>query len=186
MTIMQRIKVPHCYDIEYIKYMFLQEGIDINLYIHEEDVIIFLSNCLKAEYFRLVTEGNLDIRVSTHSFIKKCSLFTMLLKQEGYLCTLYNIPDRKTERTKHNCVLYLRSEETLDIFLKRHPEIRKHNLEVIKEGVYKGNFDLSSIKPQFNTRELPKLLNFGNLRIYVLKLFAGENPCNVEILPLNS
>jgi hypothetical protein len=197
--------VPHCYDVDYIIYSFAQKNIDIIDYISKEDLYIFIGNCLKAAYLRLVSNFSPSIKVVTNSFSgwvdigsigdinitpfigEKQYQFSLVLCQRGYECTLYKTSRKSNpvETVIHRCVLCRNYGDTYEQFLEEHPEILKYSIEVIKEGPDKFDFDFSQIKPVFDTRELPKLLRFENLRAYVLKILGGENPCNAEVIPLN-
>jgi len=206
MLVIERLYVPHCYDVEYIIHEFSKCGIDLSKYITREDLDIFVCNCLKAMYFRFLTKvgSHLSIKVVTNSFrdwiddisvgsFKKTSdnipkhkqsQFSLKLVEKGYQCTLYRTSSQIVT-IQHRCILCRKGGTTANEFLKENPDILKYPIKMIEDGLDKYNFDLSKIKPVFDTRELPKLLRYECLRTYILKILGGENPCNAEVIPLN-
>jgi len=207
MIVIDRLYIPHCYDVEYIIDEFSKRGIDLSIYITREDLDTFICNCLKAVYFQFVAKigSNSNVKVVTNSFsdwiddgsvgdIKitldmkhKQSQLSLKLIEKGYECTLYKTSTKSSLRgfVQHRCILCRNLGDTTEKFINKNPDILKYPIKVIEEGQDKWDFDLSKIKPVFNIRELPKLLRYESLRIYILKILGGENPCNAEVIPLN-
>jgi len=207
MLVMKRLTIPHCYDAEYIIYEFAKHNIDLGIYIPREDLDIFIRNCLIVTYFRSVAKvgSNSHIKVVTNSFsdwidegsvgdikinsdiMHKQSQFSLKLVQKGYECTLYKTSVKGNQRgtVQHRCVLCRGPGDTVEEFIKKNPDILKYPVKQIEEGHDKWDFDLSNVKPVFDTRELPKLIRYEGLRAYILKILGGENPCNAEVIPLS-